>query len=207
MTGIADTTSELTQLFPALAAALARDTASDTDTGTGHAPWEAITVVNADVLTAMITLSSEIPAATRTACHAIGEPWQPRDIPGCLRQLPRLASRMHDIGRLDQEKELTSHAAAWLRMVKRALGLRKPDIRLGYPCPWAETRPENHPAASMLLAAGAEGFLRPADDGLRVEWVTSGLIYCPAPACGASWGPAQWPLLGRMLKTAPIPAP
>jgi hypothetical protein len=197
MTGIADTVSELAELCPALAAALARDTGGDGGAA-GHT-WAAAAIVNADVLSAMITLDHDIPAATRCACQTTSEPWRHRDLQGCLRQLPRLAGRMHDLGLAADEKTLTWQADSWLRMVKRALGLRKPDIPIGYACPWAETRPECHADAVMLFAAGAEGFLRPAADGLRVDWVTSGLIYCAADACGASWGPAQWPLLGRML--------
>jgi len=205
MTGIADTVSELAELCPALAAALARDTGGDGGAA-GHT-WAAAAIVNADVLAAMITLDHDIPAATRCACEAAREPWQHRDVQGCLRQLPRLAGRMHDLGLAADEKTLTGQADGWLRLVKRALGLRKPDVPVGYACPWAETRPECHADAVMLFAAGAEGFLRPAADGLRVEWVTSGLIYCAADACGASWGPAQWPLLGRMLQTAARVAP
>jgi len=199
VTDIADCASELAGLCPALAAALARDTTSEGSTP-GHPG--AVLNVNADVLTAMITIGEEIPAAVRCACETTGEPWQARDLAGCLRQLPRLAGRMHDLGYTGEEKTLTRRANGWLRMVKRALGLRKPDIPVGYDCPHAATRPENHPAAVMLLAAGAEGFLRGDADGLRVQWVTSGLIYCPSAVCGASWGPAQWPLLGRMLQTA-----
>jgi hypothetical protein len=203
MTDIDDDCAELAALWPALAAALARDTASTGDTPGGT--WTSATVVNADVLTAMIALGRDIPAAIARACQVTGEPWRNRDLLGHLRQVPRLAARMHDTGRPDGERELARDAAAWLRTVKRALGLRKPDIAIGYPCPWAGTRPENHPGTAMLLAAGAEGFLRPGADGLRVEWVTSGQIYCPASACGATWGPAQWPLLGRMLETTAAP--
>jgi hypothetical protein len=201
VTDIAEATSELAGLFPALAAALARDTGGEGG-GAGHM-WAAAAIVNADVLAAMITLDHDIPAATRCACEAASEPWRHRDLQGCLRQLPRLAGRMHDLGLIADEKTLIWQAGGWLRMVKRALGLRKPDIPIGYACPWAETRPEtHHPGAIMLLAAGAEGFLRLAAGGLQVDWVTSAQIYCPSDACGASWGPAQWPLLGRMLETA-----
>ena len=108
---------------------------------------------------------------------------------------------MHDLGHRAAEDTLTWQAVAWLRMVKRALGLRKPDIPVGYPCPWADTRPECHTDGGvMLFMAGRDGFLRTGQDGPWVQWVDSGLIYCPSGTCGASWGPAQWPLLGRLLR-------
>lgn len=202
---IEDDTRELAALWPALAAALARDTAALEMPG-GHT-WAAATVVNADVLAAMITLSRDIPAVTAWACDQTGEPPQRRDLPGCLRALPRLASRLHDLDLVAAEKHVTGRARDWLRLTKRALGLRKPDIPLRDPdgrlcqCPWAESRPDNHQDASVLIVAGDEGFLRAGPDGFQVEWVLLGQIYCPAKECGASWGPMQWRLLERMLRS------
>lgn len=194
------TIAELAALWPALAAALERDTArGETTPGT---IWGAITVVNPDVLAAILTLDQDVPAAVRWACDDISERWRPRPLNGCLHQVPRLAARMHALGHISAEQDLTWQAGGWLRMVKRALGLRRPDITIGFACPYAQARPQDHDAAPLLYAAGAEGFLRPDRDGLRVEWVTSGLIYCAGPACTAEWGPAQWPLLGRLLKQA-----
>ena len=199
MTDIADTVAELAGLWHALAAALARDT-TGTDGPATH-QWTAAAVVNPDVLAAIIRLDTELPHAVRHACDDISEPWRHRDTDGCLLQVPRLASRMHDLGHINAEQHLTWQATAWLRMVKRALGLRKPDMPLGHACPWADTRPECHQGAMMLYAVGEEGFIRPdPDGGVRMERVTSGLIYCESETCGASWGPAQWPLLGRLLK-------
>src|SRR6266702_308168 len=135
VTGTGDHAAELAVLWPALAAALARDTAGD-----GTVPGGALgsaAVVNADVLAAMITLTRDVPAVTRAACEALGEPWQPRPVQTCLRALPRLAERLGHLG-------------------------------------------------------------------MAVEWVTSGQIYCPARACGASWPQGQWRLLGRMLGAAAV---
>jgi hypothetical protein len=92
---IADTAAELGDLWPALAAALQRDTI--TDTGTTHS-WAAAVVVNADVFAAMLTIDQEIPQAARLACEAVGEPWQHRDLNACLTALPRLADRLHARG-------------------------------------------------------------------------------------------------------------
>ena len=191
---IADTAGELAELWPALAAALERDTA--TDTGATRA-FAAAIVVNTDVLTAMLTAGAEIPATTRHAAEALGEPWQHRDICGCLTALPRLAGRMHALGLISDEKRLTARCAGWLRMVKRALGLRRPDVPVGYPCPHTDTFPEDHAAGCALIWAGDEGFLRPGPDGLRVTWVLQDRIYCAG--CGAAWGFREWKHLGLLL--------
>jgi hypothetical protein len=172
------------------------------------------TVYNVDVLAATITLSRDVPAVTREACETLGERWLLRDVPRCLRQLPRLVERLHQCGYCwlcGHTKESPSPVTGWLRVTKRALGLWKPDLPLPDrpSCPWAATRPENHTGGAMLLEAGAEGFLRPARDQdgktvLVVVWVMSGQIYCPDRACGASWPPGQWRLLGKMLGTAAV---
>jgi hypothetical protein len=198
MADIADITAELAAVWPALAAALARDTAAAA--GGARAPGSAA-VVNADVLAAMIALSAAVPETVRYACDAIGEPWRHRDMAGCLRQVPRLASRMRDLGQVANERTLEHLAAGWLRTAKRALGLRRPDVPLGYDCPYAEAEPEEHAAARALYAAGDEGFLRQGDGGLRVEWVHTPVIWCASEQCGASWPLDQWPLLGRLLRT------
>jgi len=197
---VRDSVAELAELCPFLPAALVRDTAGD-----GGLPpaWGAVAVVNADVLAAIITLEEDVPAAVRAACAAIGEPWRHRKIGGHLRQVPRLASRMHDLGDLTGEKTLARQAGGWLRMVKRALGLRRPDTDIGYDCPHAETYPEVHYDGQSLLAAGDEGFLRYPPGGPRVEWVHTPRIYCAG--CGASWTPDQWPHLGRLLQPAGMP--
>lgn len=200
MTDIGDTIGELAGLWPALAAALARDTATP-DGPAAPTTWTAAAVVNADVLQAIVTLERQVPAAISRACDDISEPWKHRDLAGCLRQIPRLASRMHDLGHTTAEHQLTWDATMWLRMVKRALGLRKPDMFLpGHACPWSDTRPETHSSGCGLFVVGREGFLRSGQDGAWVQWVDSGLIYCASDACGASWGPAQWPMLGRLLR-------
>ena len=203
MPDIAGVTAELAAVWPALAAALARDTAAGG--GGARAPGSAA-VVNADVLAAMIALSAAVPETVRYACEAVGEPWRHRDMAGCLRQVPRLASRMRDLGQVANERTLERLAAGWLRMVKRALGLRRPDVPVGFDCPYAEAEPASHAGARALYSAGDEGFLVPGDGGLRVEWVHSPVIYCASEYCDASWPLDQWPLLGRLLRT-PAMAP
>jgi len=205
---VRDNCAELAELCPVLPAALARDTG-----GGGELPvaWGAIAVVNADVLAAIIMVEEDVPAAVRDACQAISEPWRHRDLQGCLRQIPRLHGRLHDLGMVSEEKTIAWQAGRWLRTVKRALGLRRPDIGIGYDCPSADGYPELHQGGCALLAAGDEGFLRHAPDGLRVEWVHTPRIYCLG--CDASWTLEQWPHLGRLLAAAlwpgglPIPRP
>jgi len=194
---IAGVTAELAGLWPALPEALARDT---TAPGGGGSSWVPAGVVNADVLAAMIALSAAVPETVRYACDAIGEPWRHRDMAGCLRQVPRLASRMRDLGQAANERTLEHMAAGWLRTVKRALGLRKPDIPVGYACPYADTFPENHHDGRMLFMAGEDGFLRQGPDGPRVEFVAQEVIYCASQDCNASWaGKYEWTFLGSIL--------
>jgi hypothetical protein len=198
MADIAEITAELADIWPALAAALARDTA--VASGGNHA-FAAAMVVNPDVLHAMITLSAEIPETVRYACEAIAEPWQHRDLTACLRQVPRLAGRMRDLGLFRDERTLERLASGWLRMVKRALGLRRPDVPIGYDCPYFASAPDDHGEGRALLAAGEDGSLRQGPGGLCVEWVVQEVIYCASQDCAASWPLASWPLLGRLLRT------
>ena len=199
MTDIAATVSELAELWPALAAARERDAGGEGGAA-GHA-WMAALVVNADVLTAMLALDRDVPAAVRRACEAVSEPWRHRDVAGCLLQVPRLAGRLHDLGMVRDESDLTWEAGGWLRMVKRALGLRRPDTGIGYDCPYAADFPELHRAGTALLAVGDEGFLRYADSSYRVAWVHTPAIRCASADCGAEWDQTQWERLGVLLGT------
>jgi hypothetical protein len=184
---------ELADLFPHLADALERDNTGETTART----WHGRVVVNADVLQAAVTLAREIPATTTMACAQLGEPSPPRDLTTCLRQLPRLAERLHTMGKPDH---ITGTVYRWLPLTKRALGLRKPDTVLPHPCPWSATMPDDHPGRERLILVGAEGHLRQDRHGYRVEWVLAGRIYCPD--CGAAWSQAEWRLLEHILEQA-----
>ena len=190
---LTDACAELAGLCPHLAGALQRDNGGEGGTRT----WHGILVVNADVLHAIVTLTREIPAAAAQAAAELGEK-PPALTAARLRQFPRYAGRLAELGRPDT---VTGPVHRWLALTKRALGLRKPDTTLPHPCPWADAAPENHPGRETLVLVGAEGFLRPErGGGLRVEWVAAGRIYCPD--CGASWSQAEWPLLERILEMA-----
>ena len=204
MSDIYETTAQLAALWPALAAALARDTAG-TDIG-GTTTWTSATLVNADVLAAAITLTTEIPAAHHAACDLLGERWAYRQPGPCLLALPRFASRMDATGRFREASVLASQAAGWLRLTKRALGLRDPDTLVTnqagvpYACPYAEGFPENHEETSLLFMAGVERFLREGPNGLQAVPVAQQRIYCASPDCAASWTALhEWHLLGLML--------
>ena len=188
MTTLADACTELATLIPCLAQALPRD---NTTSGRGGDPSASVPF-NPDVMHALTVIAAEIPRATRLACVAIGEPWQPRTIPTCLRALPRLAGRLTSTGQQAAAAQLDEAARWWIRITKQALGLRTPDLPIGYPCPIHDGPPAG------LLAAGSEGFLRRQRDGLVVEWVHAGRVFCPA--CGAAWGPGEWAMLGRVLQ-------
>ena len=190
MTALDAAVAELAALMPALAAALERDTGP----AGGHTTITPGSVVNGDVLHAMITLRTEVPRAARRACETAGEPWAPRGMGACLRMLPRLSERLTAVGLPGEASAVEDAARRWLRVTKQALGLRTPDIPVGCPCPHHDL------PLTGLVAAGSEGFLRRSRDGVTVEWEHPARVFCPW--CGSSWGPGQWLMLGRMLQEA-----
>jgi hypothetical protein len=187
--------AELATLTPMLRPALRRDTIG----GGRYGRLEtSLSLVNTDVLSVMITLRAEIPAATMTASRYVGEPWQARTLQACLIALPRLAARMTVLNLADRVKQLDLLTASWVRQTKRALGLRTPDLALGDATGTPTTCPEcllGDPPYGHLYMAGSEGFIRP---GPTVEWVTSGRVYCRR--CGADWQQPEWGLLEQMIR-------
>jgi hypothetical protein len=120
--------TELAALIPALIPALSRDSLPSD----GRTALSAGTVVNPDVLHAMIILADEIPAACAAACEVTGEPWQHRPSAICLRAIPRLHHRLTALGMPAAASDLETGMHHWTRMVKLALGLRTPDIPVGW---------------------------------------------------------------------------
>jgi hypothetical protein len=119
--------AELAALIPALVPALSRDgTPLD-----GRAGLSAGSAVNPDVLHAMTVLAAEIPAACAAACEVAGEPWQHHPSAICLRAIPRLHHRLTALGMPAAASDLETGMHHWTRLVKRALGLRTPDIPAG----------------------------------------------------------------------------
>lgn len=182
---------ELTVLFPALAAALSRDSAPPD----GRSALTGGGVVNTDVLHAMIVLRREVPAACHRAAGLCGEARQRRPpesgLGTCLRAVPRFHGRLTSLGLLADAGVLESGLGRWLRVTKLALGLRTPDVPLGYDCPL-------HAEPSPLVVAGAEGFL--GAGGRSVAWQAGGVIRCVL--CGESWPASRWLHLGRILQDA-----
>lgn len=177
--------ADLAALFPRLADALTRDNAPP-----GHrSVLSAGGVVNADVLHAMLTLSHEIPEAAESAAAATGETWAHRDTATSLRALPRLHERLAALSLPNAAARIEDDVRRWMRMTKLALGLRIPDVPIGYDCPYHR----DQPAALILL--GAEGFIR---DDMTVYWQYDGRIWCHL--CRESWPADRWLMLGRMLE-------
>jgi hypothetical protein len=79
----------------------------------------------------MIILAAEIPAACAAACQVTGEPWQHHPSAICLRAIPRLHHRLTALGMPAAASDLETGMHHWTRLVKRALGLRTPDIPAG----------------------------------------------------------------------------
>jgi hypothetical protein len=189
VTLVADACAELAQLTPHLIPALTRD-----NTGaTLVTRWESsLSLVNTDVLSAMITLRYQIPAVTMRSAQLIHEPWQPRTHAACLIALPRLAERIRNLGLAADHRHLETITAGWVRLTKRALGLRKPDIPLGAQCPRCDgTVPGD------LFVAGAEGYLREGRDGVTIDWVHDPRVYCPV--CGEWWPQREWEFLLSLI--------
>ena len=175
---------DLAALLPHLADALTRDNAP----ADSRSVLSAGGVVNADVLHAMLTLAREIPEAAENAAAATGETWAHRDTGTSLRALPRLHDRLAALSLAAAAARLEDDVSRWTRMTKLALGLRRPDMPLGWDCPYHPDEPAG------LLAVGAGGFLR-AD--MTVMWQHAATIWCPH--CRTSWAESQWLHLGRML--------
>lgn len=189
MTVVADACHELAQLTPHLAPALTRDNA-------GQAlvtRWEtSLSLVNTDVLSAIITLRYQIPAVTMRAAQLVNEPWQPRTHHACLTALPRLDDRIRHLGLAADHRHLETITAGWVRLTKRALGLRKPDIPLGAQCPRCDS-----PVPGDLYVAGAEGYLRHTRDGVTIDWHHDPRVYCPV--CGEWWPQREWEFLLALI--------
>lgn len=178
--------TDLAEHITQLPAALTRDNTP----GNARSILSAGAVYNPDVLNAIEVCHREIPATRAEACRLLGEPCPPRPVTTCLRALPRLASRLHDLAQIAAERRIEADIARWTRTVKFALGLRTRDTPIGWDCP-------HHDEPCQLAAVGAEGFIR--DDG-TVHWEHAATIWCSL--CGASWPEMQWNHLGRILETA-----
>ena len=176
--------ADLGALFPALTEALTRDNAP----ADSRSVLSAGGVVNADVLHAMLTLAAEIPAARAAACDLAGETHQPRPPLTCLRAIPRLHGRLRALSLPGAAARLEDDIRRWTRLTKLALGLRTPDMPIGWDCPYHRDEP------AALIAIGSEGFLR---DDLTILWQYAATIWCPL--CGASWPESQWMHLGNVL--------
>src|SRR5258708_4548554 len=123
----------------------------------------------------MFTLIREVPATRARACQLTGEPCPPRPVGTCLRALPRLASRLHDLAQIAAERRIEADVARWTRTVKFALGLRKPNMPIGSNCPSTLHVIDYPDQPCELVAIGAEGFLR---DDNTVHWQHAAVVWC-----------------------------
>jgi hypothetical protein len=186
VTDLTEACADLAHLIPALIPALTRDNTP----GNTRTILSAGGVVNTDVLHAMLTLRDEIPRIRAEACDILSEPYPPRPVLTCLRALPRLASRLHDLGHISREKQIEHAVSRWIALTKLALGLRTRNQPIGWNCPL-------HAEPCELVSLGSEGFLR---DDQSVHWEHAATILCQL--CGATWPEMQWNHLGRILETA-----
>jgi len=191
VTVVADACHELAQLTPHLAPPLTHDNARQPLV----TRWEtSLSLVNTDVLSAIITLRYQIPAVTMRAAQLVNEPWQPRTHHACLIALPRLDERIEHIGLIADHKHLIRITKGWVRLTKQALGLATRPRQLSAPCPYCDT-------GTLTMDIGTEGFMDPKDLTAPPTWVEHGAhVYCPD--CEADWPQSQWELLIRILEQA-----
>lgn len=201
-TAVVAEVTELLILWPHLAEALARDTGvSEAAERVSGGPTAFALPLNADVHAALGTLHHEVPSLALWAAGVVAEPALQRGIDGHLRQFPRWHERMLVTAATAEAGQLAAGLHSMLREVKLALGFRTPDRRLGQWCPMHDA------ALCELIKPGDEGKLRytrlssagqpvaPA-----VDWTRTDAAVCRL--CGASWGPAQYLMLERLLREA-----
>jgi hypothetical protein len=193
VTDLTEACHDLLQLIPALVPPLTPDNTP----GNTRTAQSAGGVVNTDVLAAMFMLIREIPATRAKACQLTGEPCPRRPLSTCLRALPRLASRLHDLNQIAAERRIEYAVDRWTRTVKFALGLRTPNRPIGANCPSALHAIDYPGQPCELVSIGSEGFLR---DDNTVYWQHAAVIWCAV--CGATWPETQWNQLERILQTA-----
>lgn len=203
-TALVDEVTELLILWPHLASALARDVGVSLDAErVSGGPVTFSLPINADVHAALATLDQEVPALAFWAAGVVSEPAQARTIDAHLRHFPRWHERMLVTAAIDEAAQLAAGLHAAVRQVKLALGLRTADRKLGQFCPMHDD------PLRELVAPGDEGQLRYKAldrDGQPVEpvvdWDRRDAAQCRA--CGASWGPGQYLMLGRLLREADL---
>lgn len=203
MTALVDDVTELLILIPHLGLALERDAGTSGEPVSGGVDPAFRLPVNADVLAAVHTLDRRVPALARWAAEVIAEPPRGRSIAEHVGQFARWHERMLVTAAHDEAAQLAAEVGETLRYVKLALGLRTPDRRLGRPCPM----PTHDDQPYELITPGSVATLRynrldrdGRPVGVAVDWVHNPSAVCRL--CGASWHPAQYLMLGRLLREA-----
>lgn len=195
---LSDNLGELSILLPALREALQRDQGGgDTErvhTSNGHLSLP----LNGEVLIALRTLDAQVPAMVYRAASVLGEPTSTtRSIEGHLLHIPRLHERLLATAAQAEAVRLAKSLAYVLRETKLAIGLLIRDRGIGHECPL-------HDADRVeLVVPGDVGHLQyrrlvaGVPEAPQVSWLHTDAIVCRI--CDASWVPAQYMLLGRML--------
>lgn len=185
--------SELLLLLDALPAALRRDAGNSQP---GPRATEASIPVNQDVAEVMRVLPRQVAAEDRRIRTALGFSKISQGTPDVISRWPsyvRALQACTTAGDYSTDTAITA-LTRWLKAVRRALGLSMRAQPLGiHTCPYS--CPEG-----QLLVLGSEGSLRRQGTGWGVDWRHAERILCPA--CGTSWGQAEWPLLGKLLNAA-----
>jgi hypothetical protein len=199
---LADHLAELTVLMPALRAALERDQGTS-DQERVSAGGGLQLPVNADVMRALHLVDEQLPEIAQRAADVAGEAFVARSVSSSLLHLGRLHERLLVLAAAAEAQQLARRVAGLLREVRLAIGLQMRDRPVGQLCPMHDVD------LVELVVPGDVGHLqyeRVDSDGVpvapRVSWVHTDAVVCRV--CRASWVPAQYLLLGRMLAEADL---
>lgn len=177
---ITDMITELRLLWPALPAALPRDTGNGGGDRVHTTPDIHAIPINPAVAAVIRRLAPHM-ADLSLLQQAYGDAWTNR--------------------RLADAWTITHHITRWLGDARTALGLNRPDQPVGASCP------RHDQPLTPLVTPGDHGELRydaigPAGElvGGWIRWTHTDLIVCRH--CDQTWPPSRWLWLDRLAKDA-----
>jgi hypothetical protein len=201
---LADTLDELAILWPALPSALARDSGTSSSERVTTTSQVHTIPLNADVASAAARLTIEVPitvAANASLLNVAGITTA-APIPSQLRYLGVLHEQLHTRGHTRDAARLAATVGDWHTLIRNAFGLNRPDRPLrGKHCP------RHDEPLTTLVEPGDQGWLRydHLDHAGRphnpwVSWRRTEAVTCRH--CGATWSPAQYLWLGKLIDDA-----
>lgn len=199
---LADIIDELQILWPALPIALPRDSGTTSSERVTTSEQVHTVPLNVQVAAVITDLQRAVPDWTRWASTTAGLGATPgADVNACLRRLPGIHHRLHELGRTRDAAKLADAAQRWLSAARKALGLDAPDTPFGEPCPRHDT------PLTGLTRPGDIGHLHwtkldrnghPVDP--TITWTHTDVVLCRH--CDSIWTPDRYRWLARLIKQA-----